>query len=984
MANAYSRARQYGEYLQPINVGMVAQVMQTKQQQYDNNYMLIQSTMDRVANLDLIRPQDAEYLQERLNQVNVLITQAGSLDLASNAVTTSLIKGINSAIDNNVMNAYTGTKLRRKELEEIDALRKKDPNSYNAMNYAAYNEKFDEWYNNPEAGAVYSGSTYVPYRDIDKEIQDIMVKAHTFLKKKETVSETIMENGVPYIQTHTRTIIDPERAKMLIQSKLSTLQPQIEINAKFGTNPEAVQAGYQSLMTKNMDSERAKLAMYKAEQARVGIDTELGKEYQISIDNIEKSIDRYTEEAKRGYTEASAANMYRAYIEDSFVSAYSGVLVDEHKFSPNTAMLAIMRLQYDREQAEKVTETTSPGVLPDMSVPDTSTTHKGEIVEDLIVEKIDDLERRFGKEISKELNNILESNLGEGEFERITGIDRNTDFSRLTADERDTLIEMIRTDASKFSDDFLRLVPEIEASKMSFLEYRQDVLNEAGVFVDDLLEATYEGLTGTGTNMNTIYKDFTITDPTTNKRVAIGDYLGGREASQESSGIKVLRNGRETELTKEEYAKASVAMQFAKYYGMKARGQSRVGMDEDFEVMMNYAAQIFSGVEPDGYLETKEVAKKAKSLYSPSIWESYADHEGFWNKLWQVATRPILPNPPRADVITREMALGIKEMADLYGGNGDEFLKLFSNEISTSRLDELDQANKRMFRSWFSSTDSNIHEVNPRQDYTGEAASRSFRSGFAKTVRQKASQEHLERVVTREYGRNTIFITTGEKAGQTPASALDPLRTDTELQELPKNGTISFSMEGTAENPSLTMSWFTPATATRAGKTNRIPGITPQQISALNLPPKTKQMILDAMNVNTVLGINPIGKSRPNIITTLVDDQVRPQLKEVLRNKLSYNELIAEYSPEIAILSGESTDIPLGVRLTERADGDNTMMMFEYVLGDTAFAAEIVADYLEEKTYLNKIRANNSLPDYLMSLSQEQLVAILNRIRSAR
>lgn len=991
MASAYSRVRQYGEFLQPINVNLVGEILKTKQQQYDTNYLLVQQTMDRVANLDLIRPVDSEYLQDRLSQVNNLITQAGTLDLSSNAVATSLIKGINSAIDNNVMNAYMGTKQRRKELEEIENLRKKDPSKYNVLNYAAYNEKFEQWYDNPEAGVVYGGSTYVPYTDIDREIQDLMVKAHNFLKVKTTETTPVVgPDGAPYLQTKSKTVIDPERVRMLVQSKLSTLQPQIEINAKFGTNPEAIEQNYQSLMARRVKTEESNLAYYLAAQKAVGVDTEDGRLMQQSIDNIQRNLDAYKEESLRGYTEQAGANMYKMYLEDSFVSSYSGTLVNENKLAPNTALIALMRLELDREKANALNNVPSDeqGPMPSR-MPDATKEHTGEKVEELIQKKINELETTIDKNIGGELESLREELIEEGEFEKATGISRNTNLKNLSDEDKDKLIETIRRDGSKFSPEMRKAIVELDATKEAYVDYRKDTLAHAELAVNDFFDAFYQSLDGTGRESNTIARDYKIPElrENTYRQVLLKDYIPNRDEAKKGSGFKVRRNGQDEELTKEEYARAVVALQYAKYYGSKSTvNPMKVGRQDDYEKMMNYAAQVFSGVSPESYLETKAAAKKAKEVFKPSIWDSYAEQEGFWGTIGEFGRRLGAGRLyPRDWTFAGDkvvlMEQGIQELADLYGGNGRELVSLMhAVGVNTGMLWEAPITSEDT-RALLGATDSSLKEIKTTQDYQGEAQDRDFRAGLAKVAKNLGVSTHLNNIVTREMSRYDIPIKVGAKE-KVQASGFDALLNEPGLGAFPKEGVITFSMQD-RDSRTLKMSWYAPPTGREGRQQYEVRDITAEQIAALGIDPDEKAKLLNAMNVNQYLGINTIGRNRPNVMTSLVDNSVRSTIEEVIKQRLAYNDVIEEYREGIDVLSGVNTTAPLGVRLAEKLDRDNSTMWFEYTLGGEVFSAEPVPSYLTEAEFDRRMDASNHLIEYFMRITDNQLLEILNNLKNA-
>ena len=67
MASQYSILRNYGKYVSPYNMDVMMQGMGYMQQKIDTNRQAINEYADYIINSDIIKPQDREYLQNRLN-----------------------------------------------------------------------------------------------------------------------------------------------------------------------------------------------------------------------------------------------------------------------------------------------------------------------------------------------------------------------------------------------------------------------------------------------------------------------------------------------------------------------------------------------------------------------------------------------------------------------------------------------------------------------------------------------------------------------------------------------------------------------------------------------------------------------------------------------------------------------------------------------------------------------------------------------------
>ena len=116
MASSYSILRDYGDYVSPGDLNLMHQAIQYKQGKYDANRLKIDSQIEQLANLDLVKPVDKQYFNERISTVIDMANQYGTMDLSENGITRGLQNHIKQALDTTVMNAYVSSNEIRKQI----------------------------------------------------------------------------------------------------------------------------------------------------------------------------------------------------------------------------------------------------------------------------------------------------------------------------------------------------------------------------------------------------------------------------------------------------------------------------------------------------------------------------------------------------------------------------------------------------------------------------------------------------------------------------------------------------------------------------------------------------------------------------------------------------------------------------------------------------------------------------------------------------
>lgn len=106
MAGYTSTPRQYGEYLQPYNIDMLAKGLSYKENRYEAADAQLRERINQIGSLDIIKDQDKSYLLSRLTAMVGDVNNLGELDLSDAGIVKNLDSHIESSIDDNVLNAF--------------------------------------------------------------------------------------------------------------------------------------------------------------------------------------------------------------------------------------------------------------------------------------------------------------------------------------------------------------------------------------------------------------------------------------------------------------------------------------------------------------------------------------------------------------------------------------------------------------------------------------------------------------------------------------------------------------------------------------------------------------------------------------------------------------------------------------------------------------------------------------------------------------
>jgi hypothetical protein len=170
-----------------------------KQAQYDQGVQKIQSYVDNIAGLDVIKPIHKEYLQSKLNQLGSRLKTVAAGDF-SNAQLVNSIGGMTTQIvkDPTIQNAVYSTQKIRKVQNDMEAAKKAGKGAIENDWWA--NTQINSWVNDGDANTSFNGE-YTEYIDIDKKLRDLAGKLKDSENSTDIPFKTDADGRILYYNT---------------------------------------------------------------------------------------------------------------------------------------------------------------------------------------------------------------------------------------------------------------------------------------------------------------------------------------------------------------------------------------------------------------------------------------------------------------------------------------------------------------------------------------------------------------------------------------------------------------------------------------------------------------------------------------------------------------------------------------------------------------------------------------------------------------
>lgn len=209
-----------------------------KQAKYEEGVQRIQSQIDNVAGLDVVRDVDKQYLQSKLDELGNNLKTVAAGDFSNFQLVNSVGGMVNKiAKDEDVVNAVQSTNWYKKQLGEIETARKEGKSS--VQNEWDFSTKANEWLYSNNVKDRFSG-TYTPYVDVDKKFFEVLKNLHSDLREQDISYETNPDGTINYqktaavMQRKSKEFVSAERLEGALRASLSPDEiNQLGINGRF-------------------------------------------------------------------------------------------------------------------------------------------------------------------------------------------------------------------------------------------------------------------------------------------------------------------------------------------------------------------------------------------------------------------------------------------------------------------------------------------------------------------------------------------------------------------------------------------------------------------------------------------------------------------------------------------------------------------------------------------------------------------------------
>lgn len=336
MASYTDTVPKFNPYVKQLPVEAMVKVGMYKQEKYDDGIQKIQTGIDNIAGLDVIRDVDKAYLQSKLNQLGNDLTTVAAGDF-SNFQLVNSVNGMTNQIarDPNVVNAISSAKTYRKGFEDMDAANKAGKGA--ASHDWEYKNQASEWLNNQDVSKTFNGGykQYSPYQKNAEEVIKGLVKNET---GKDVAFEYDKNGNMIVLDAITRTRVSgitPERIKSALMVGLTPNDFQsMEIDGRYtyaGSSPQqfvsdinkSYTADYDKIkqlreVTLNaIDSTKSAAEKYKLQQQVYSLDKSL-KDVQDEYASVTKTFEQ-------GNAESAKAKYYSTKWINNFSQTFSSL-----------------------------------------------------------------------------------------------------------------------------------------------------------------------------------------------------------------------------------------------------------------------------------------------------------------------------------------------------------------------------------------------------------------------------------------------------------------------------------------------------------------------------------------------------------------------------------------------------------------------------------------------------------------------------------
>ena len=343
MASYTDKAPTFSPYVAQKPVEIMAKVGMQKQDQYEQGYKKIQDSIDNIAGLDIVRPQDKAHLQTKLNELGTKLQGVAAADFSNFQLSNSVAGMASSLIkDKGISGSVAATQRYKKEQQYVEAAKK--DGTLTPDNLLHYQKQVKTYFDDQEVGAAFNGQ-YKPHFDIFKFVKETFDE----VLPDEMTIDMVFEldgKGNPVIDKKTGDFIYAPAMKRLVKEGRFPEKVKQTINQIF-SDPRVAQqlqiTGEYNYQGINSDGLSQKIVTQKEnvlnaldkELQRLTIKSSAGEDVQEEIDALKKAQTRattvYDDLNKTAYSnpEAIRGMLYEDEVRSRYTTMFGQIKTKE-------------------------------------------------------------------------------------------------------------------------------------------------------------------------------------------------------------------------------------------------------------------------------------------------------------------------------------------------------------------------------------------------------------------------------------------------------------------------------------------------------------------------------------------------------------------------------------------------------------------------------------------------------------------------------
>lgn len=223
MASFTDQISQFNPYIQELPVEAMVQVGMAKQAQYNQGVQKVQNYVDRVAGLEIAKPQHKQYLQSKMDELGNRLKTVAAGDFSNQQLVNS-VSGMTGQIikDPIVQNAVYSTQALKKGEADREVAVKAGKTS--PANDDLWNDTKAAWFNDGDLKTPFGGK-FIERWDVDKKLVE---RAEKILKNPDTLTQeqpykhdgkgnTLYYGTEPVKDKDGKPVIDPKTKKPVLR-----------------------------------------------------------------------------------------------------------------------------------------------------------------------------------------------------------------------------------------------------------------------------------------------------------------------------------------------------------------------------------------------------------------------------------------------------------------------------------------------------------------------------------------------------------------------------------------------------------------------------------------------------------------------------------------------------------------------------------------------------------------------------------------------